>query len=70
MLTLSILVFTPPAPLSLSLSLSLSFHAHSFMGTPPKITRLWLPYADSDAEIVVSIDAKGVPNRRLAHTLT
>ncbi len=36
----------------------------SMRGSPPKFARLWWPYADPSAELVVSIDYQGLPNRK------
>eukprot|EP00798_Chlamydomonas_sp_ICE-L_P008883 gene8884-3762_t len=41
-----------------------------FLGTPAKVFRLWYPYAPKDAQVVVSLDYQGVPNRKFTWTPT
>ena len=38
----------------------------NFTGTPSKVMRLWLPYADPAAELVLPINMQQTPNRRFA----
>lgn len=40
----------------------------NFTGTPAKVLRLWLPYADPAAELVLVINMQQMPNRRFAWT--
>lgn len=40
----------------------------TFTGTPSKVLRLWLPYADPSAELVLVINMQQTPNRRFAWT--
>lgn len=42
--------------------------AINFTGTPSKVMRLWLPYADPSSELVLAIDMQQTPNRRFAWT--
>jgi hypothetical protein len=35
----------------------------NFTGKPPKVSRLNWPYANSEAELVVVINLKGIPER-------
>jgi hypothetical protein len=35
----------------------------NFTGTPAKVLRLWLPYADPAAELVLALNMLQVPNR-------
>lgn len=35
----------------------------NFTGTPSKVLRLWLPYADPAAELVLAVNMLQVPNR-------
>jgi hypothetical protein len=37
----------------------------NFTGTPTKVLRLWLPYADPAAELVLAINMLQVPNRQV-----
>jgi hypothetical protein len=38
----------------------------NFTGTPSKVLRVWLPYADPAAELVLAINMQQTPNRRFA----
>lgn len=38
----------------------------NFTGTPSKTMRLWLPYADPSAQLVLAINMQQTPNRRFA----
>jgi hypothetical protein len=38
----------------------------NFTGTPSKVLRVWLPYADPTAELVLAINMQQTPNRRFA----
>ena len=40
----------------------------TFTGTPPKNSRLWFPYADPNAEIIVAISFQGLPLRKFVWT--
>lgn len=40
----------------------------NFTGTPSKVLRVWLPYADPASELVLAINMLQTPNRRFAWT--
>lgn len=40
----------------------------NFTGTPSKVLRIWLPYADPTAELVLAVNMLQTPNRRFAWT--
>ncbi len=40
----------------------------TFLGTPPKNSRLYFPYADPAAEIVLQISYQGLPNSKFIWT--
>jgi hypothetical protein len=49
----------------------LHHHHHHHLpptGTPAKVFRIWLPYADPDAEVVLEINYQGTPNSRFVWT--